>query len=44
MLAALNSFLKFTGKEECRVKPIRVQREAYSREEKELTRSEYFGS
>ena len=42
MLAALNSFLKFTGKEECRVKPIRVQREAYSREEKELTRSEYF--
>ncbi len=42
MLAALNSFLSFTGREECRVKPIRIQREAYSREEKELTREEYF--
>lgn len=42
MLASLNSFLGFRGWEDCRVKSIRVQRETYRSEEKELTKAEYF--
>lgn len=41
MLASINSFLEFIGKPECKVKSIRVQRQIYSSEEKELTKAEY---
>lgn len=41
MLASLNSFLGFRGWEDCRVKSIRIQRETYQSEAKELTKEEY---
>lgn len=41
MLAALNSFLRFCGKRDLCVKQFRVQRAAFSPEEKELTKEEY---
>lgn len=41
MLASLNSFLKFAGWSDCRVKSIRLQKQAYCAEEKELTKAEY---
>ncbi len=41
MLAAANSFLRFVGREDCRVKPFKVQRTMFVPEEKELCRSEY---
>ena len=42
MLAAVNVFLDFMGRHECRVKPFRMQKAAYCSEEKDLTREEYF--
>ena len=42
MLAAVNSFLTFIGKADCRVKSLRLQRQAYTQEEKELTKEEYY--
>lgn len=41
MLASLNSFLNFQEWGECRVKSIKIQRETYQPEEKELTKAEY---
>lgn len=39
MLASINSFLNFLGRQDCRVKNLRQQRRTYS--EKELTKKEY---
>lgn len=41
MLAAVNTFLDFTGMNGLRVKPLKIQRELFSRPEKELTKEEY---
>lgn len=41
MLASLNSFLSFLGWEDCRVKSLRIQRQIYCAEKKELTKAEY---
>ena len=41
MLAALNRFLQFLGLHECRVRQLRIQREIFRTEEKELTHDEY---
>ena len=42
MLAALNTFFRESGWMECVVKAVRIQKEAFRRREKELTREEYF--
>ena len=41
MLASLNCYLSFLGKEDCKVKNLRSQRKVYASAEKELTREEY---
>ena len=41
MLASLNAYLRYIGREDCRVKSLRAQRQIYCPEEKELTREEY---
>ena len=41
MLSALNSFFCFCGRQECRVTFLRIQRQIFRRQEKELTRCEY---
>ena len=41
MLVALNTYLKFIEKPECRVQVCRIQREIFRSEEKELTKEEY---
>lgn len=41
MLASLNCLFSFLGWQNCRVKFIRVQKQAYCAEERELTRAEY---
>ena len=41
MLAAVNSFLRFTGWENCRVKFLKIQHRLFRDECRELTRSEY---
>ncbi len=41
MLAALNSFFKFLGREDWKVKLYRVQRAVYSRPEVEMTEADY---
>lgn len=41
MLASLNSFFRFLGWEDCRVKSLKIQRMIYCPEEKELTKAEY---
>ncbi len=41
MLASLNSLFAFLGWADCRVKSIKVQRQIYCSEEKELTKAEY---
>lgn len=41
MIAALNSFLRFAGWYDLRIKQFRVQKKAYSSEEKELRKDEY---
>ena len=41
MLASLNSLFLYLGWEECKVKSIRVQKQMFCPEEKELTKSEY---
>ena len=41
MLASINSILGFLGWLDCKVKSIRLQRQVYSTEEKELTKEEY---
>lgn len=41
MLAALNSFLRFIGKTDCCVKPLRIQKQMFCREDRELSVEEY---
>ena len=41
MLAALNSFLRFAGWEECRVKFLRIQRRVFRDRTRHLSREEY---
>ena len=41
MLASVNSFLGSLGWHDCKVKNIRLQRQTYCTEEKELTKTEY---
>lgn len=41
MLASVNSLLSFLGWQACRTKNLRLQRQTYCAEEKELTRAEY---
>lgn len=41
MLAAVNSFCQFVGREDCRVKLFRIQRALFCEPEKELTEKEY---
>ena len=41
MLASLNSFFSFLGWLDCKVKAIKLQRQIYCPEEKELTKQEY---
>lgn len=41
MLVALNCFLRFIGQQDCCVKPLKVQRQIFSREDKELSVKEY---
>ncbi len=40
-LAALNGLFRFLGWEECRVKPLKIQRRVFASKEKELSRGEY---
>ncbi len=41
MIVALNGFLRFIGMSDCTVKPMKIQRQIFCREEKELTQAEY---
>lgn len=41
MLASINSLLDFLGLQNCKVKNIRLQRQTYCAEDKELTKAEY---
>ena len=41
MIAALNSFLRFVGWEDCCVKQFKVQKKTYCSEETELSKAEY---
>lgn len=41
MLAAVNGFLDWLGKPECKVKSLKIQRTVFAKPEKELTRAEY---
>lgn len=41
IIASINKFFEFIGEYECRLKIIRLQRQIFCPEEKELTRSEY---
>lgn len=41
MLSAVNSFFRFQGWEDCRMKFLRVQRQLFRSQSKELTREEY---
>ncbi len=42
ILAGINSFLHYRNRDDCRVKYLRIQRIAFSPEERVLTRAEYF--
>ena len=41
ILSSLNSFFEFIGKNDCRVKTVKLQKEVYCPAEKELTKAEY---
>ena len=41
MIASVNAFLEFLGMPECRVKALKLQRQVFCPEEKELTKAEY---
>ena len=41
MLAAVNGFLRFTGREDCRVRFLKIQRRLFREDRRELTREEY---
>ncbi len=40
MLIALNRFLRFIGMEDCRVRPLKIQRQIFCNEDRELTKQE----
>lgn len=42
MLAAVNSFLEFQGFKDCKVKLVKIQRQIFCEEKKELQKNEYF--
>lgn len=42
MLASVNSLFSFLGWQNCRVKSLRIQRDVYRSESRELTKAEYF--
>ncbi len=41
MLVSINSFLKFIGRSDCTVKLLKIQRQMFASEKKELTTAEY---
>ena len=41
MLAAVNALLRFLGREDCRIKFLRVQRRAFREQSREMTQAEY---
>lgn len=41
MLVSLNGFLRYCGREDCCVKLLKIQRQIFCREDKELTKAEY---
>ena len=41
-LSALNSFFSFIGREDLKLKLLKIQKSVYCPEEKELSKSEYF--
>ena len=41
MLVSLNCFLSFVGREDCKVRQLKIQRQLFAREEIELTKAEY---
>ena len=41
MVAAVNSFFRFMGWEDCRIRFLRVQKQSFRRKERELTRADY---
>lgn len=41
MLVALNCFLRFIGRQDCCVRLLKIQRQIFCREDKELTKEEY---
>lgn len=41
ILSSLNCYFDYIGRNDCRVKALKQQRQAFSREEKELTKAEY---
>lgn len=41
MLASVNCFLYFVGRGDCRVKQLKIQRQMFAYEDKELTKAEY---
>lgn len=41
MLIALNCFLRFIGLQDCCVKPLKIQRQIFYKEDRELTKAEY---
>ena len=41
ILSSLNSFFRFTGRHDCHVKTLKIQRQIFAKSEKELTKAEY---
>ena len=41
MLVSVNCFLSFIGRADCKVRQLKIQRQIFAREDKELTESEY---
>ena len=41
MLASVNSYLAFLGRTDCRVKQLKIQRQIFAGEDRELTKAEY---
>ena len=41
MIASVNSFLEYSNHNDCKVKTLKLQKEIYRPEEKELTKPEY---
>lgn len=41
VLSSLNGFFRFTGRNDCHVKTLKIQRQIFAKSEKELTKAEY---